>query len=72
MYAVDRFAAVITRPDVMTLAMGRTRTAPRWDGSAFLPHRVLDLTLSAALRRRGAAARSRSSTAARSPVPGPR
>jgi pyruvate dehydrogenase E2 component (dihydrolipoamide acetyltransferase) len=59
MYAVDRFAAVITRPDVMTLAMGRTRTAPRWDGSAFLPHRVLDLTLSVDHRALDGAAAAR-------------
>ena len=33
MYAVDRFAAVISTPDVLTLAVGRTRTVPRWGGS---------------------------------------
>jgi pyruvate dehydrogenase E2 component (dihydrolipoamide acetyltransferase) len=46
MYAVDRFAAVIPKPDVLTLAVGRTRTVPRWDGSPFSPRRVVDLTLS--------------------------
>jgi pyruvate dehydrogenase E2 component (dihydrolipoamide acetyltransferase) len=46
MYAVDRFAAVIPKPDVLTLGVGRTRTVPRWDGTTFGPRRVVDLTLS--------------------------
>lgn len=46
MYAVDRFSAVIPRPDVLTLTVGRTRTVPRWDGSAFRPGKAADLTLS--------------------------
>jgi pyruvate dehydrogenase E2 component (dihydrolipoamide acetyltransferase) len=46
MYAVDRFSAVIPRPDVLTLAVGRTRTIPHWDGTSFRPRRAVDLTLS--------------------------
>jgi pyruvate dehydrogenase E2 component (dihydrolipoamide acetyltransferase) len=46
MYSVDRFAAVLPKPDILTLAVGRTRTVPRPHGSAFAPGRVVDLTLS--------------------------
>jgi len=59
MYAVDRFAAVIPKPDVLTLAVGRTRTAPRWDGSAFTPRKVVDLTLSVDHRALDGAAAAR-------------
>jgi pyruvate dehydrogenase E2 component (dihydrolipoamide acetyltransferase) len=47
MYPVDRFAPVITAPDVLTLAVGRVRTEPRWQGSTFMPRRVVTLTLAA-------------------------
>lgn len=46
MHAVDSFAGVIAIPDVMLLTSGRARMALRWDGAAFQPRRVLDLTLS--------------------------
>jgi pyruvate dehydrogenase E2 component (dihydrolipoamide acetyltransferase) len=46
MHAVDRFAAVIPTPDVLTLAVGRTRIVPHWDGTMFTPRRVIALTLS--------------------------
>jgi pyruvate dehydrogenase E2 component (dihydrolipoamide acetyltransferase) len=46
MHAVDSFAGVIAIPDVMLLTSGRAHMAPRWDGAAFQPRRVLDLTLS--------------------------
>lgn len=59
MYAVDRFSAVIPTPDVLTLAVGRTRTVPRWDGSAFAPRTVMDLTLSADHRALDGAAAAR-------------
>ncbi len=46
MFAVDRFAAVITAPDPLTFAVGRARVAPRWDGSAWVPRQVVDITVS--------------------------
>lgn len=46
MHAIDRFAAVLVPPDALTLAVGRVRTAARWDGTAFQPRQVIDLTLS--------------------------
>lgn len=59
MYSVDRFAAVIPRPDVLTLAVGRTRTVPRWDGTPFTPRKVVDLTLSVDHRALDGAAAAR-------------
>jgi pyruvate dehydrogenase E2 component (dihydrolipoamide acetyltransferase) len=59
MYSVDRFTAVIPRPDVLTLAVGRTRTVPRPDGAAFKPGRVMDLTLSVDHRALDGAAAAR-------------
>jgi pyruvate dehydrogenase E2 component (dihydrolipoamide acetyltransferase) len=59
MYAVDRFSAVIARPDVLTLAVGRSRAAPRWDDSTFVPRRVMDLTLSVDHRALDGAAAAR-------------
>ena len=59
MYAVDRFSAVIPRPDILTLAVGRTRVAPRWNGSRFEPGRVVDLTLSVDHRALDGAAAAR-------------
>jgi pyruvate dehydrogenase E2 component (dihydrolipoamide acetyltransferase) len=59
MYAVDRFSAVIARPDVLTLAVGRSRVAPRWDGTSFVPRRVMDLTLSVDHRALDGAAAAR-------------
>jgi pyruvate dehydrogenase E2 component (dihydrolipoamide acetyltransferase) len=59
MYAVDRFAAVIPTPDVLTLAVGRTRTVPRWDGTPFTPRKVADLTLSVDHRALDGAAAAR-------------
>ena len=59
MFAVDRFAAVIPKPDVLTLAVGRTRTVPRWDGSQFGPRKVVDLTLSVDHRALDGAAAAR-------------
>ncbi len=59
MYSVDRFAAVIPTPDVLTLAVGRTRTVPRWDGSPFTPRKVVDLTLSVDHRALDGAAAAR-------------
>ncbi len=46
MFSVDRFSAVISRPDVLTLAVGRTRPAPHWDGNSFVPRQIAELTLS--------------------------
>jgi hypothetical protein len=47
MHAVDRFAAVIPAPDILTLAVGATRVSPRWDGGSFQPRRrVMDPMLS--------------------------
>lgn len=59
MYAVDRFAAVIPTPDVLTLAVGRTRSVPRWEGTSFTPRMVIDLTLSADHRALDGAAAAR-------------
>ena len=59
MYAVDRFAAVIPTPDVLTLAVGRTRTVPRWEGTSFTPRKVIDLTLSVDHRALDGAAAAR-------------
>jgi pyruvate dehydrogenase E2 component (dihydrolipoamide acetyltransferase) len=47
MHSVDRFSAVIPKPDILALAVGRVRSVARWDGHAFAPRRVVDLTLSA-------------------------
>ena len=46
MHAVASFAGVLAVPDVMLLTSGRAHMAPRWDGTAFQPRRVLELTLS--------------------------
>ena len=46
MFAVDSFAGVIAAPDVMLLSVGRFRTVPVWDGQAFEPRQVVELTLS--------------------------
>jgi pyruvate dehydrogenase E2 component (dihydrolipoamide acetyltransferase) len=59
MYAIDRFAAVIPTPDVLTLAVGRTRTVPLWDDSRFAPRKVIDLTLSVDHRALDGAATAR-------------
>ena len=59
MYSVDRFTAVIPRPDILTLAVGRTRTVPIPDGAAFKPGRVVDLTLSVDHRALDGAAAAR-------------
>lgn len=47
MFSVDQFLGVIPAHDVLLLGIGRTRTAPRWDGQSWVPRRVVDLTLSA-------------------------
>ena len=59
MYSVDRFSAVIPTPDVMALAVGRTKTAAWWDGTAFVPRRTMDLTLSVDHRALDGAAAAR-------------
>jgi pyruvate dehydrogenase E2 component (dihydrolipoamide acetyltransferase) len=59
MYPVDRFTAVIPAPDILTLAVGRTRTVPRWDGGSFLPRRVMGLSLSVDHRALDGAAAAR-------------
>jgi pyruvate dehydrogenase E2 component (dihydrolipoamide acetyltransferase) len=59
MYAVDRFSAVIPRPDVLTLAVGRTRTLPHWDGTSFVPRQAVELTLSVDHRALDGAAAAR-------------
>jgi pyruvate dehydrogenase E2 component (dihydrolipoamide acetyltransferase) len=59
MYPVDRFAAVISAPDILTLAVGRVRTEPRWQGSAFVPRRAVTLTLTADHRAIDGAAAAR-------------
>jgi pyruvate dehydrogenase E2 component (dihydrolipoamide acetyltransferase) len=46
MYAIDGFSSVIRAPDPMSLAVGRVRTVPRWDGVGWSSARVLPLTLS--------------------------
>ncbi len=46
MYAVDSFSTIIRAPDPMSLAVGRVRTVPRWDGASWSPIRALSLTLS--------------------------
>ena len=59
MFSVDRFTAVIPTPDVMALAVGRARTAPRWDGATFVPRRTMDMTLSVDHRALDGAAAAR-------------
>jgi pyruvate dehydrogenase E2 component (dihydrolipoamide acetyltransferase) len=59
MFAVDRFAAVIAAPDPLTLAVGRARTAPRWNGAGWSPATVVDLTLSVDHRALSGAAAGR-------------
>lgn len=59
MHAVDGFAAVITPPDPLMLAVGRLRVAPRWDGAGWASARILPLTLSVDHRAMGGAAAGR-------------
>lgn len=59
MYSVDRFSAVIPRPDILTLAVGRTRTTTRWQGTTARPVKVMDLTLSVDHRALDGAAAAR-------------
>lgn len=45
MFAVDGFDPVITSPDVLLLAVGRSRTKPVWLADTFQPRQVIELTL---------------------------
>jgi pyruvate dehydrogenase E2 component (dihydrolipoamide acetyltransferase) len=47
MFAVDHFTAIINQPQVGILAVGRMQTRPEWDGAAFQPRQMLEITLSA-------------------------
>lgn len=47
MYPVERFTAIINPPEVGILAVGRSRLEPVWNGAAFEPRPMLEITLSA-------------------------
>lgn len=47
MHPVDHFTAIINPPQVAILAVGRTQIKPQWDGSAFRPTPMMEVTLSA-------------------------
>lgn len=45
MFSVDSFDAVISAPDVLLLAVGRSRTKPIWFTDTFRPRTTIELTL---------------------------
>ncbi len=47
MYPVNNFTALINPPQIGILATGRMQMQPVWDGAAFAPRPVIELTLSA-------------------------
>ena len=47
MYPIDHFTAIINPPQVAILAVGRTQVQPVWDGAAFQPTPVMQVTLAA-------------------------
>ena len=46
MYPVAHFTAIINPPEVAILAVGQAQMQPVWDGAAFAPRRMLQVTLS--------------------------
>lgn len=46
MMGIDSFDAVINTPEAAILAVGRTRTVPKWYDGEWLPHRIISMTLS--------------------------
>ena len=47
MYPINNFTALINPPQIAILAVGRMQMEPVWDGAAFAPRPVIELTLSA-------------------------
>jgi pyruvate dehydrogenase E2 component (dihydrolipoamide acetyltransferase) len=47
MFPVDNFTALINPPQIAILAVGRMEMRPQWDGTAFTPRPMLEVTLSA-------------------------
>ncbi len=47
MFAVEHFTALINPPQVAILAVGQSQIKPVWDGQAFQPRPLVELTLSA-------------------------
>lgn len=47
MYPVEHFTAILNPPEVAILAVGRAQMQPIWNGAAFEPRRMLQVTLSA-------------------------
>lgn len=47
MYPIEQFTAIINPPEVAILAVGRAQMQPVWNGAAFEPRRLLQVTLSA-------------------------
>jgi pyruvate dehydrogenase E2 component (dihydrolipoamide acetyltransferase) len=46
MYPVAHFTAIINPPEVAILAVGQAQMQPVWEGAAFAPRRMLQVTLS--------------------------
>ncbi len=47
MYPVEHFTAILNPPEVAILAVGRAQVQPFWNGAAFEPRRMMQVTLSA-------------------------
>ncbi len=47
MYPIEHFTAIINPPEVAILAVGRAQMQPVWNGAAFEPRKLLQVTLSA-------------------------
>ncbi|PJF45744.1 MAG: hypothetical protein CUN48_17330 [Candidatus Thermofonsia Clade 3 bacterium] len=47
MYPVEHFTAILNPPEVAILAVGRAQVQPFWNGAAFEPRRIMQVTLSA-------------------------
>ena len=47
MYPIEHFTAIINPPEVAILAVGRAQMQPVWNGVAFEPRKLLQVTLSA-------------------------
>lgn len=47
MYPVEHFTAILNPPEVAILAVGRAQVRPFWNGAAFEPRRMMEVTLSA-------------------------
>ncbi len=47
MYPVEHFTAILNPPEVAILAVGRAQVRPFWNGAAFEPRQMMEVTLSA-------------------------